>query len=713
MQIKEILDRVDNLEIVMPEFQREYVWSKDQAKELMVSLFSDYPTGSLLFWNASSENAPEVKNKAINRDKLGMVDIILDGQQRVTTLYMLIEGKIPPYYKKRDIGKDPRNLYFNLKTGQFLYHMKTKMDGNVLWQKVVDCFGDSEINAISIAKKYVDKHQGDFEAIASEINDNLMKLRNINEKEYPVQRVPSNAQIDEAIDVFDRVNSQGTKLTDAELVLTHITGKWPEARRQFKEKQNELKAEFFDFNLDFLTRCMVIELTGSARLNDNAKLDYDKFEKSDYINAWQKLHKTLDYLIPVLRQDGYLSSSNDVSTNNVFIPLVAYLLNNDIRFEEERKFGFLYWMFLASAWRRYSGQTPQKLDKDSNIAINSSNPIVDLVREIEDDRGRIEVKASDLEGRGTSHPMYKMLYIATKYVGAIDWSNGGPITETKGDYYSIQSHHIFPTSLLYEKKYDPSNHLDQKKVNEIANRAFITRDSNYSISNNNPTEYLEEIKEKYPSALKKQFIPQSEKLWELDNYEEFLKARRSKIAKQINSFLNELKASYQKMGDERKRDWLERIKKGESNYVEFKSSIRWDYHQNKPNKDLEYDIAKAIAGFMNTEGGTLFIGVNDQGEILGLEKDYKTLGRKQDKDGFLLAIDNIVNEYLGKEFTEHLTIEVDKVEDKDICIVEVSDSDTEVYVKKDHNEEFYVRASASTQPLTVREANEYINKHFN
>jgi len=133
MQIKEILDRVANLEIVIPEFQREYVWSKDQAKELMVSLFSDYPTGSLLFWNASSENAPEVKNKAINRDRLGMVDIILDGQQRVTTLYMLIDGRIPPHYKKSDIGKDPRNLYFNLRTGQFLYYMKTKMDGNVLW----------------------------------------------------------------------------------------------------------------------------------------------------------------------------------------------------------------------------------------------------------------------------------------------------------------------------------------------------------------------------------------------------------------------------------------------------------------------------------------------------------------------------------------------------------------------------------------------------
>jgi hypothetical protein len=82
-----------------------------------------------------------------------------------------------------------------------------------------------------------------------------------------------------------------------------------------------------------------------------------------------------------------------------------------------------------------------------------------------------------------------MLYIITKANKAIDWSNGGAIYGTIGDCYSIQSHHIYPQAYLYKNGYDSQNHHDKKKVNEVANRAFITRDTNYSISSKNPFDY--------------------------------------------------------------------------------------------------------------------------------------------------------------------------------------------------------------------------------
>ena len=118
--IGELMADIKKKDIVLPEFQREFVWTLEQSKQLMVSLVRKYPTGSLLFWK--TENPPEIKNLAVDREKLGSKEVILDGQQRLTTLYLFTQNEIPPYYVERDIKYDPRHLYFNLEMGKFLYY---------------------------------------------------------------------------------------------------------------------------------------------------------------------------------------------------------------------------------------------------------------------------------------------------------------------------------------------------------------------------------------------------------------------------------------------------------------------------------------------------------------------------------------------------------------------------------------------------------------
>jgi len=458
---------------------------------------------------------------------------------------------------------------------------------------------------------------------------------------------------------------------------------------------------------------MVVALTDSALFDKNARLNYEKFTEDDYKNAWEQVNKSLDYLIPILREEAFISGSSDLNTLNVLVPMIAFLLKNNISFTQEKKFGYIYWMYLALIWGRYSGQTDQRLDKDVYLSINSQNPIDELIHEIEDQRGRIEIQPTDLEGRGANHPLYRMLYIITKWNKAVDWSNGSPIHGTIGDYYSIQSHHIFPQSVLYKNGYDGDNHIDKKVVNEIANRAFITRDTNYQISDNPPSEYLPELIERYPDILKKHLIPEDQSLWTVERYEDFLDTRRKLIAGRINEFLQMLKSAAAEEADQEVvTDWSELIRKGENNFVEFKSSIRWDYRQSTINKELEYVIAKTISAFMNTEGGKLIIGLDDDGNILGLEKDYETLGGKNNKDGFLLKLDEIINSYLGKEYHEFVQASVENISGKEICIVDISASNTPVYLKRNGGEEFYIRAFASSQPMNIREANDYMNNHW-
>lgn len=181
MTIAGLLDSISGLDLVLPEFQREYVWEKEQAKQLLVSLFKGYPTGSLLFWK--TDNPPEIKNMEIPKGSIGTTTVILDGQQRLTTLYLLIKNSVPPYYKEHDIKNDPRNLYFNMEAGEFQYYQAQRMKNNPIWVAVTDCFSpDTRIDVFRIAQEK-ENVEGQFE-LANILNNNLTHLRNILHKYY-------------------------------------------------------------------------------------------------------------------------------------------------------------------------------------------------------------------------------------------------------------------------------------------------------------------------------------------------------------------------------------------------------------------------------------------------------------------------------------------------------------------------------------------------
>ena len=114
MKIYQILDKIDDNQLFVPAFQREYVWKRDDAKKLFDSLIKYYPTGTLLTWETNTP--PELKGSWQYKPEQGAVKLVLDGQQRITTLYMILRGEIPPYYTAQEIIQDTRNLYVNVET---------------------------------------------------------------------------------------------------------------------------------------------------------------------------------------------------------------------------------------------------------------------------------------------------------------------------------------------------------------------------------------------------------------------------------------------------------------------------------------------------------------------------------------------------------------------------------------------------------------------
>jgi hypothetical protein len=155
------------------------------------------------------------------------------------------------------------------------------------------------------------------------------------------------------------------------------------------------------------------------------------------------------------------------------------------------------------------------------------------------------------------------------------------------------------------------------------------------------------------------------------------------------------------------RDIKELIQAGENERVEFKSSIRYDYFRKTTNRELELVIAKTIVGFMNAKGGKLILGVDDDGNTLGLEKDFKTLKHKN-KDGYEREIFRIISTQLGHEacFSNHIFFYV--FDEKDVCVIDIEPSNEPVYVDDGKSTTFYVRTGNATYPLTVKETVDYL-----
>lgn len=161
-----------------------------------------------------------------------------------------------------------------------------------------------------------------------------------------------------------------------------------------------------------------------------------------------------------------------------------------------------------------------------------------------------------------------------------------------------------------------------------------------------------------------------------------------------------------------KTNILDLLNKNEHENLEFKSTFRWDMRQNTVNRTLEKSVMKTIAAFLNSQGGHLVIGVDDNKAIMGLALDYGSLIRK-DADGFENHFTHIFHNMIGAEFRQFVKLNWSQVDDKECCVVSVSPSHKPAYLKNDNNiEEFYIRTGNGTTSLKLSEANAYIDSRW-
>jgi hypothetical protein len=709
MKISTVLEKIDEHQLFVPAFQREYVWKRDDAKQLIDSLIKEYPTGTMLTWETG--NPPELKGPHKYNSKQGAVRILLDGQQRITTLYMLVRGELPPYYTAAEILNDTRGLYVNVETLELAYYTKAKMENDPRWQNITDIF-QRKIRAKDIVRELEAKGETVSRERDDIMDDNTRAIENILDREFPEQTIPVRASIREAIDIFYKVNASGVSLTDAELALAQISGYWPEARDTFKRKLAELADKGFVFKLDFV----VFALLGCLyHLGSDMKKLHDADNNEKIRAAWKLLDsQILDYVASLMRSHAYVDHTDEINSVYALIPITVYCFDKGGRHLAETEIRKLVkWFYYSQIRARYISQLPQKLDRDLRIINESENPFDEMLAVIEEER-RLDITPDEFVGRSISHPLFGLLRWYLKSRNAVCFTTGVTLRQAMGKKYALENDHIFPYSKLKAKGYGKENRLKYSLAQELTNRAILTQVANRTKSAADAKSYLADVKVRFPGSLALQCIPEDSELWNIENYEAFLQARRTELANRLNAFLEGITET---KAPEAPITLEEMIAEGEGDELEFKSSLRWDFKEQSPNKKLEEVILKTIAAFANGQGGTLLIGVDDDGRILGLEGDYHALGGAN-RDKFELHLRNLLNGNLGMAFvTSKIKVSFPSIGESEICQVDIQPSTKPLVISvKDKNgqsqEKFYVRSGNSSQELSLNEMQAYLSERF-
>lgn len=518
-KLSTLLDQIDAGSVLLPEFQRGYVWNREQVRGLMRSLYLDYPVGSLLVWETETDPG------AVRGDQLaasGVRQLLLDGQQRMTSLYGVLRGRPPAFFEGNE--KAFTGLRFNVRSENFEFYAPAKMRHEATWVDVSELFSTGGLQKATAQLQAALPNDEFLEALTR-----LMKLQGILGKEFHLEKIAGSTwSIDMVVDLFNKVNSGGTKLSKGDLALARISAADPSARSDLRAMLGVWEQAGYAFSLDWLLRNVNAVATGRAAFSFLAQVSSEEF-RAARSQATQHVGTFLDAV------QGRLGLDHDrVLMGRYAIPVVTRhlaLQGGSFTDAQERDLA-LYWYVQQALWGRFTGSVETVLAREFEIAEREG--VAGLVESLRRWRGgNLTIAPHDFEGAGVGSRFYPLLYLMTRVLEARDFGTGNPLKrEMLGRLSSLQVHHLFPKAYLYEHGYTRGD------VNAVANFAFLTQKTNLEIGKRAPFEYLPEVAAKQPGALESQWIPMDPELWKPERYLDFLDARKVLLAEAANRLLD-------------------------------------------------------------------------------------------------------------------------------------------------------------------------------
>lgn len=564
--IHTLVDMYKRGELRLPEIQRHYVWQATRVRDLLDSLYRGYPSGSILMWE-TDEPVP-TRDFAIAQDTNAFAGrkLLLDGQQRLTSLTAVLNGE-PVTVRGR---KRPIDILFNLEhpEGPPAEVMEVESDEPSAMTPDDEVTDEGEENGDSeqvlierlnrrtfvVASKSL-QSQPHWVSVSEVFKasdtvilkkagvtsfederyqrylDRLTKLRQVKNYSYVVHVLERAMSYEEVTEIFVRVNSLGAKLRSSDLALAQMTSRWPNLLKELEAFQEECEQSWFTIDLGQFVRAIVVFATKQCLFHSVATTKVEDLKK-----GWEEAKEGLRFAINFLRTNVGVEDESLLSSPMFFhaLAVVSRIKKNQLTQIEQRQ--LTHWLLVANARGRYSrGSTETLLNEDLNILFRTGD-LAALMEPVRRQFGRLHVEPNDLAARGANSPLFSLAYLALKHAGAKDWHSGLGLSLThQGKLHFIQWHHIIPKSLLKDH-----GGYETGEINEIANMAFITGQTNRRISNKDASIYLKDVLEKQgPEALLTQCVPLDQELWSVPRYRDFLQARRIALAECMNAFVKE------------------------------------------------------------------------------------------------------------------------------------------------------------------------------
>ena len=725
-------------QIGLPDIQRPFVWPNKKVRDLFDSMYRGYPVGYLLLW----QNGFGSETKQIGTDHKQKVPdlLIVDGQQRLTSLFAVTKG----INVLRSTGQSEAiQIAFNPLKDQFEVADAAVRRDRAFIPSISDLWA-SDASLFDIVGRYLQSLRETREVTTAQqqqVERSITRLFNLLKFPFTALELSKDLDEEQVAEVFVRINSAGKPLNQADFILTLMSVFWDEGRKELENyclsaRQPSAGApspfnHFIRPEPDQLLRVSIALGFKRARLQYVYSIlrgkDLETGEFSDErreqqfsilkdaqakvldLSAWHDFFKAL-------RTAGYLGGRMITSNNNLLFSYAFYLIGRSeyaVPAKDLRKV-IARWFFMCSLTGRYTGSPESDLEFDLARLrdVGDAAGFVRMLDQVCDAALTSDFWSITLPNDlSTSSPRSPSLFA---YYAALVLEEARALfsdqkVETLLDpsVHSTRSaaerHHLFPRDYL-----KGMGVTDQRETNQIANYALLEWGDNSKIGAAGPAEYvplmLVPLK---PDEVVRQYrwhaLPDG---WEAMPYRAFLAARRERIARFVADGYCRLR---EESGPEAtdSMDIGELIAGGEGVHVEFKSSLRVNLHTGEKDPKMELACLKTIAGFLNARGGTLIVGVSDDGETVGVEVD-----RFPNEDKMHLHLVNVLKDRIGAQHSMYIHPRFEDRDEARVLVVECWPSNSSAFVKDGGTERFYTRTGAATTELSASQMQHYIAQRF-
>lgn len=735
-----LMDAIELGSVALPDIQRPFVWRNTKVRNLFDSMYRGYPVGYLLFW----ENAAVEGSKAIGADGKQRTpsQLIVDGQQRLTSLYAVIKGVpvVRENYQTEsiEIAFNPLTERFEVADAAIRRDRAYIPNISVLWRPNADLFElvDNYLDGLSKVQEVSDEEK-------KKARKAIQRLQNLLSFPFTTLSLSSSIDEEQVSEVFVRINSEGKTLNQADFILTLMSVFWDEGRSQLEAFCRDARQpsvngpspfnHFIEPYPDQLLRVSVGLGFRRGRLRSiysvlrGKDLETEQFSPErreaqfDVLKQAQarvlKLENWHGFFQAVHRA-GFRMSRMISSNNNLIFAYILYLIGRvDYGMDGTRlKRLIAQWFFMTALTGRYTSSPETQIEAD-----------LARFRDVKDADGFAHVLETicagtltpdywsitlptDLATSSARSPSLFAYFAALNILDARVLFSDHKVSDlmdpaNNSTRSALERHHLFPREHL-----KGIGITETRDINQIANFTMMEWGVNAEAGGVAPADYAPRLSARFdPKTLERMYywhaLPDG---WTEMDYRDFLRERRERMARVIREAYLTLAAHPDRASaQEAVIPVEEMIAVGENTSIEFKSTLRTNLHTGQRDPKMELMVLKTIAAFVNSGGGTLVVGVADDGTPVGIEEDGFP-----SEDKMNLHLVNLLRDRIGSQFAMYVHPRFDDFQDTRVLVVDCLKGRSPVFVKDGNVERFYVRNGAATIELSASQTQAYIKAQF-